>query len=223
MRRAAAALIALATVLTVGGCATEPPRASTALQAVIADRDLAVLEAHAGVVDRVSTFLRNKWGPVTLPEEDIVGFVSSTEWGPALAGCISDLGFPGVVPADGGERLDFSGVRIDNAREGFEIDVATYRCQARYPVRGWFDEQVRQVEVPWALDYIRQVQIPCLLAEGHEVPPLPRDDVFGEEWRTADAWDAFALTGADPLVRTRAELQCPGPLSLLDDALRGES
>ena len=222
MRRAVAALIALATVTTVGGCATEPPRASTALQTVVADRDVAVLEAHAGVLDRVSTFLRNKWGPVSLPEEEIVGFVSSTEWGPALAGCISDLGFPGVQPADGGERLDFSGVRIDNAREGFEIDLATYRCQARYPVRGWFDEQVRQIEVPWALAYIREVQIPCLLAEGHEVPPLPSDEAFAELWRSAEAWDAFAWTGADPLIRTRAELQCPGPLALLEDALRDD-
>lgn len=216
-----AALFAIATLTAVGGCAAEPPRASTALQAVVADRDVVVLEAHAGVLDRVSTFLRNKWGPVSLPEEEIVGFVSSTEWGPALAACINDLGFPGVLPADGGERLDFSGVRIESAREGFDIDIATYRCQARYPVRGWFDEQVRAVEVPWALAYIREVQIPCLLAEGLEVPPLPRDDVFSEQWRSAEAWDPYALSGTDPLVRARAALQCPGPLALLDEALRG--
>jgi hypothetical protein len=219
-RRLAAVLSAAALLAGVAACAPAEKRPVAGLDVLLAERDRAVLELHDETLTRVAGFLRNTWGPVILPEESIVRLVTASEWGPAVARCISTFGFPGVGTADGGERLDFSGVQVTGPRENFEIDVATYRCYARYPVRTRIDEGVRQVEAPWAFAYIRHTQLPCLLADGHPVPALPARDEFGDSWRTDDAFDAFAAI-TDPAERARAAARCPAPLDVLVAAIEG--
>ncbi|MBY0397871.1 MAG: hypothetical protein K2X91_15570, partial [Thermoleophilia bacterium] len=162
--------------------------------------------------------LREKWGPVALPDEPIDRWVAAASWGPTMVRCLSDEGFPGVQSADAGERLDFSGVRVTEPRELFEIDVAVYQCQSQYPVRAWFEDEVRDIEAPWALDYTRGVLVPCLLASGHEVPPVPDDERFRAGWRTDTAFDAFALVGEGPSDRSRAQARCPAAETVLDGA-----
>jgi len=219
-RRPAAALTAAALLLGLAACAPASERPVAGIDVLLEERDRAVLELHDETLTRVAGFLRNTWGPVILPEESIVRLVTASEWGPAVARCISTFGFPGVGTADGGERLDFSGVQVTGPRENFEIDVATYRCYARYPVRTRIDEGVRQVEAPWAFAYTRATQLPCLRADGHPVPPLPSRAEFGEGWRTDDAFDAYAAI-ADPAGRLRAEVRCPAPLTVLVAAIEG--
>jgi hypothetical protein len=217
-RRLAAALIALSLAASVGACAPAGERQAAGLDVLLVERDRAVLELHQETVDRVAGFLRNTWGPVILPEESIIRLVTGAEWGPAVARCIATLGFPGVGTADGGERLDFSGVQVSGPRENFEIDVATYRCYVRYPVRTRIDEGVRQVESPWAYAYTASTQLPCLAADGHVVPSLPSRAEFAERWRTDEAFDAYAAI-VDPRDRLRATQRCPAPLTVLNRAL----
>lgn len=215
MRRRLAAVFSAAAVLAgMVACAPPGERPVAGLDVVLMERDRAVLELHGETLTRVAGFLRNTWGPVILPDEPIVRLVTASEWGPAVARCIATLGFPGVGTADGGERLDFSGVQVSGPRENFEIDVATYRCYARYPVRTRIDEGVRAVEAPWAFAYTRQTQLPCLHADGHPVAPLPSREEFGERWRTDEAFDAYAAI-VDPADRVRARARCPAPLDVL--------
>ena len=202
----------------LAGCAA-PAEAAASLEQTLVARDAAAAQAHAQNLERSAIFLRDKWGPVALPDEPIERWVASSLWGPTNARCLSEAGFPGVASADGGERLDFSGVRITEPRALFEIDVATYRCQSLYPVRAWFDEEVRDIEAPWALDYTRSVVMPCLLASGHTVPPVPDDSRFLDRWRTDAAFDPYALVGDGVSERARAQARCPAAETVLDAAL----
>jgi len=201
----------------LAGCAA-PAEAAASLEQTLVARDAAAAQAHAQNLERSAIFLRHKWGPVALPDEPIERWVASSSWGPTNARCLSEAGFPGVASADGGERLDYSGVRITEARELFEIEVATYRCQSLYPVRAWFDDEVRDIEAPWAGAYTRAVLVPCLLANGYQVPPVPDDASFRTGWRTDWAFDAFVLVGDSASDRSRAETRCPSAAAMLDGA-----
>ncbi|UTT62032.1 hypothetical protein [Microcella humidisoli] len=217
-RVAVALALAVTAAALLAACSTAPSPTAPALAQTLADRDAAAAAAHAQTLERSAVFLREKWGPVALPEEAIERWVAASSWGPTMARCLSEEGFPGAQPADGGERIDFSGVRVSGPRELFEIDVAVYRCQSLYPVRAWFDDEVRDIEAPWALDYTRAVVVPCLLASGHEVPPVPTGEGFRAGWRTEAAYDPFALVGEGPGARTRAEALCPAAETVLDGA-----
>lgn len=216
--RATAVAATVLVALFASGCSSGAGGDPASLDAVRADRDAAAAQAHAAALDRAAVFLRDKWGPVALPEQRVVRWVSAGEWGPAMARCISDSGFGGVRPADDGERLDYSAVQLGSTREFFEIDVASWVCQARYPVLTWFEDEVRAIEAPWAFGYLTSSLIPCLLASGYEVPAAPSLAEFAERWRTDTAFDPYALAGDRPTDRTRAETRCPAPETVLEGA-----
>lgn len=218
MRRSSAAAAATAAMVTLLAACAPTPSSPADLDELLVERDRAVLEVHNATLDRLAGFLRNNWGPVTLPDESVERFVVGREWAGAVAACIGTLGFPGVGTSDGGERLDFSAVDITSPRENYEIDVATYRCYARFPVRTRDDTRIHAVEAPWAHAFTRTTQLPCIAADGHPVPPLPERDVFAAVWRTDAAYDPFALI-ADPASRARAEARCTGPERMLDAAI----
>lgn len=217
-RVALALALAMASMMSLAACAAPPPRVQPALERTLTERDAAAAAAHAQTLERSAVFLREKWGPVALPEEAIERWVAASAWGSTMVRCLSDEGFPGAQPADDGERIDFSGIRVSDPRELFEIDVAVYRCQSLYPVRAWFEDEVRDIEAPWALAYTRSVVVPCLLANGHDVPPVPASEPFRAGWRTESAYDPFALVGEGPGARTRAEALCPAAETVLDGA-----
>lgn len=215
--RAMAAAATLVVALLASGCSASSG-GTAALAEVRTERDAAAATAHTAALERAAVFLRDKWGPVSLPDEPVVRWVSASEWGPLMARCLSDAGFPGVQPADGGERLDYSGVRLASTREFFEIDVAGWVCQARYPVLTWFEEDVRAIEAPWAFEYLTSALVPCLLAHGYEVPTLPAEPEFTTRWRTDAAFDPYALVGDAAGDRARAAARCPAPETVLESA-----
>lgn len=209
----AAGVVAL---VLLSACAS--PAAVGDLAEVRAARDAAAADAHAAALDRSAVFLRDKWGPVALPDPPIERWVQAGEWGPTMARCLDDAGFPGVRSADGGERLDFSAVTLASTREYFEIDVAGWVCQARYPVITWFDDDVRAIEAPWAFRYLTSTLVPCLLAHGYNVPVPPDAARFATSWRTDQSFDAYALIGGAAGDRVRAAARCPSPETVLDGA-----
>jgi len=213
------ATLALAAGLTVMQSALAAPGPlAPDLARTLIDSDAAATQAHERTLERSAGFLRNQWGPVALPDEPVKRWVAATAWGSVMAQCLGDAGFPGAVSADGGERLDYSGVRVSGARELFEIDVASYRCQSLYPVRAWFADEIRDIEAPWALKYTRETVIPCLLAAGHDVYPLPESSNFRSSWRTDDAYDPYALAGDRGSDRARAQADCPAAELVLEAA-----
>lgn len=205
-------------MIVLAGCSAEPRPSTQQLERTLLERDRIAEAAHDESTARVATFLRDKWGPVPLPESPIERWVAANEWAPTMARCLADAGYPGVLSADDGERLDFSALRVVDPRELFQIDVATYDCQSRYPVRAWFESAVREVEAPWAHDYTLDVVVPCLLAAGYPVPPVPDLRSFGQTWRTEQQFDPYALISRAPETQVRAESTCPAAEDVLDSA-----
>lgn len=210
--------VGLAASLTLTACAPRAAEPAPGLESTVLERDRIASEAHENNVERAAVFLRDKWGPVPLPDLQIARWVAADQWAPTIVACLADAGFPGVRPADGGERLDYSGIRTIDPRVLFEIDVASYTCQAQFPVREWFSDEVRAIEAPWALTYTRDVLVPCLLAAGFEVPPVPTRDEFARTWRTEAQFDSYGLIAGSPATLARARSDCPPPDVVLDGA-----
>ncbi len=204
--------------IVLSGCAPAPGGPRDRLAQVAAQRDRVAEQAHERSMDRLAEFLRSRWGPVALPEVEIDRWVDYADWGGLMSQCLTESGFPGARPADGGERIDFSGVEASTARELFDIDVATYACQGRFPVLSWFAESVRAIEVPWAYEYATSVLPACLARHGYVIAPPPTEELFAAGWRTDEPFDPYALVGPDPLERASAESRCPSPETLLDGA-----
>ena len=188
------------------------------LERTLLERDRIAAAAHEASTARVANYLRDKWGPVPLPESPIDRWVAASDWAPTVARCLADAGYPGVRSADDGERLDFSALRIVEPRELFEIDVATFGCQSKFPVRAWFESAVRDVEAPWAHDYTVTVLVPCLLAAGYAVPPVADLEQFRLTWRTEEQFDPYALVSEAPPTLARATSMCPPADAVLDSA-----
>jgi hypothetical protein len=210
--------LGLVALLALAACAPTPHKPAPGLESTVLERDRIASEAHENNVARAAAFLRDKWGPVPLPELAVDRWVAADQWAPTIVDCLADAGFPGVRSADGGERLDYSGIRTIDPRVLFEIDVASYTCQAKFPVREWFADDVRAIEAPWALTYTRDVLVPCLLAAGFEVPPVPSTDEFARTWRTEAQFDSYGLIAGSPATVARARSDCPPPDVVLDGA-----
>ncbi|WP_156376755.1 hypothetical protein [Yonghaparkia sp. Root332] len=219
-RLVAGAVAALLAPGILAACAPAPIETAAGLGAVTAQRDRVAEQAHERSMQRLAEFVRAKWGPVSLPEVVVERWVDYGEWGGLMSECLASAGFPGARAADEGERIDYSGVDVDSPRELFDVDVATYACQGRFPVRSWFVDSVRGVELPWAYEYATSELPACLARHGWAVAEAPPSQEFAATWRTDDAYDPYALVGPDPLERAAASARCPAPEVLLDGASR---
>jgi hypothetical protein len=215
---AAAAAASLLLVALVAGCAAPAGEAEDSLAETMRDRDRAAAAAFEVDLDRATRYLRDRWGPVALPQTSVERWVGASEWAQIMSDCLEDEGVVGARPADDGERVDFSGVSAEGPRELFLADVAVLVCQSRYPSRGWYADEVADIEGPWAWQYSREVLVPCLLASGHRPPSLPSESEFVDQWCAVDAWNPFVALVGDPVREQRALAQCPPPEALLEGA-----
>jgi hypothetical protein len=217
-RPRAAAVASLLLVAVVAGCASPAGEAQNSLAETVRDRDRVAAESFELDLQRAARYLRDRWGPVTLPETSIERWVGASEWAQTMSDCLEDEGVVGARPADDGERVDFSGVTAEGPRELFLADVAVLVCQSRYPSRGWYTAEVADIEGPWAWQYSREVLVPCLLASGYRPPSLPSESEFVDQWGAVDAWNPFVALARDPVLEQRARAQCPPPEALLEGA-----
>lgn len=217
-RREAAAAASLVTLVLLAGCAAAADDTQESLADLVVERDRVSAELHADDLERAASYLRDRWGPVTLPQESIERWVQNREWGGVMSRCLAEEGLPGAQAADGGERIDFSGVTAVGPRELYLADVAVYSCQARFPVRAWYADQVASLAAPWAWEYSARILVPCLLAAGHRPPALPAESQFLESWGSGEFWNPYADLGVDPLLAQRARSECPPPEVVLESA-----
>ncbi|QOD92888.1 hypothetical protein [Chryseoglobus sp. 28M-23] len=202
----------------VAGCASPAGEAEDSLAETVRDRDRAAAESFEVDLQRAARYLRDRWGPVALPETSVERWVGASEWAQIMSDCLEDEGVVGARPADDGERVDFSAVNAEGPRELYLADVAVLVCQSRYPSRVWYSAEVADIEAPWAWQYAGEVLVPCLLASGYRPPSLPSESEFVEQWGAVDAWDPFAALAGDPVREQRARAQCPPPEALLEGA-----
>ncbi|UYN84560.1 MAG: hypothetical protein KIT89_05110 [Microcella sp.] len=215
-RRAIAAVCLLIATASLAACAPAVQPMSDSLDRMLVERERAAAAAHTASTARLASYLRDKWGPVPLPDRGIERWVAASEWAPTVAACLESEGVAGVLVAEGGERLDFSGVRTTEPRLLYALDVATFACQSQYPVLSWFERVTSEVEAPWAREFTQSVVTPCLLAAGYLVAPLPADEQFTATWRTDEQFDPYALVGESIAERARAAATCPSADAVLE-------
>lgn len=213
----AAAIALVATALA--GCAASPAGAPDARLAELnVQRDAVALSAHEAETARFGIYLRDRWGPISVPETVTYEWVAAEDWAAEVSQCLGDRGFPGARPTPEGDRIDYGRVDVASTRDLYELDVAAFGCQAEHPVREWYSAQLLEVEAPWAHDYWREVLEPCLRSNGYRAAPAPEQEEFAATWRTDAAPDPYRNVGPSPLERSAAEARCPAPETLLDAA-----
>ncbi|WAB83703.1 hypothetical protein OVN20_11750 [Microcella daejeonensis] len=213
----AIAVVAVVAAGLLAGCAAQPGgRLDASLAELNRERDAVALAAHEADTERFGVYLRDRWGPISVPETSSYEWVAADEWAAEVSRCLDDRGFPGARPTPEGDRIDYGRVAVVSTRDLYELDVAAFGCQAEHPVREWYSAELQSVEAPWALDYWQTVLAPCLRSHGYRAAPVPRAEEFAETWRTDGALDPYRLVGPGPLERTAAEARCPAPETLLD-------
>ncbi|WP_168916048.1 hypothetical protein [Microcella flavibacter] len=216
--RAVAAALAVA-VTVMAGCAAQPATAPDARLAELnAERDAVALAAHEDETARFGIYLRDRWGPISVPETVSYEWVAAEDWAAEVSRCLDDRGFPGARPTPEGDRIDYGRVDVASTRDLYELDVAAFGCQAEHPVREWYAAELLDVETPWALDYWQEVLAPCLRSNGFRAAPAPERAEFAATWRTEDAPDPYRFVGPSPLERSAAKARCPAPETVLDAA-----
>ena len=79
-RPRAAAVASLLLVAVVAGCASPAGEAQNSLAETVRDRDRVAAESFELDLQRAARYLRDRWGPVTLPETSIERWVGASEW-----------------------------------------------------------------------------------------------------------------------------------------------
>lgn len=216
--RAGVAAASLVVLLISSGCVTTVAGPEQSLARIALERDQAASALLDDDRERAASYLRQRWGPVALPEVPVVRWVTANAWGDTMSRCLEGEGLPGARAAEGGGSIDFSGVSAEGPRELYLADVAVYVCQSRYPARSWYAAQMAEIEAPWAWQYSVEILVPCLLAAGYRPPAAPPEAEFLAAWGGRDAWNAYATLSADPLLEQKARLQCPPPEVVLEGA-----
>lgn len=215
MRRAIVAVCVLIASASLAACTQAAHPTSDRLDRMLVERERVAAAAHTASTARLANYLRDKWGPVSLPDRDIERWVVASEWASTMVACLEGEGVFGVLASESGERLDFSGVRTTEPRLLYALDVATFACQSQYPVLSWFERVTSEVEAPWAREFTQSVVTPCLLAAGYLVAPLTADEQFTATWRTDEQFDPYALVGESIAERARAAATCPSADAVL--------
>ncbi len=122
---------------------------------------------------------------VPKPETTVVRTVEHDEWAAAMADCLREAGFPDVrAEPDGGLSWETS--------QADQFALAKYICSEQYPLDPQYDVQVTDEQLGKLYDYLTLVQVPCLEAQGFEIPEAPSKTRFIETYFDSPEWLPYA-------------------------------
>lgn len=122
-----------------------------------------------------------------LPQDvEFVRFVEAGDKPMVTVECLEAQGFAARIGADGGVFPDE--VPPDQSSALME---ATYRCDVQFPVhpRYYLPPTVSQVRTYY--DYYRDELVPCLRAEGQDVPDPPTWETFAGNYHSSSNWHPY--------------------------------
>jgi len=121
-----------------------------------------------------------------LPEVERVRFVDLSEHNYAMADCLTAAGFTAVGYWDSFET---------GAPQGQELPLAlaTYECQAKYPINPRVMVQLNDDQKRYLYEYYTQIMIPCLKTEGFDAPPAPSLQSYIGTYGQLGSWDPYGL------------------------------
>jgi hypothetical protein len=139
--------------LLLAGCATAQPEPLTGL-------------TEAEQAEYAQSFAL-QWSGIQLddpPSIAVVAYVPADDWGAAVAGCMNSEGYDGYVGSGDG----FSFPARDDTDEA--QNRALYTCIGRYPVRADYSAYANHAQLEFLYDYFQDSLIPCIEANGYDVP-----------------------------------------------------
>lgn len=164
--------------------------------------------AIQSVLDESWKALQAQYPSAVRPEVDVVRIVTTDEWAPMIADCLSKEGFPyATAPGDG------SIAWTDVPNEQMEaFDIARYKCSAMYPRDPSHQEPLSESQLDRLYEYYTGEMTECLISLGYDVPPAPSRQAFGESYSTKP-WlpfdSAYATAQDDPEAYALLEKTCP--------------
>jgi hypothetical protein len=156
------------------------------------------------------------------PDVTIERFVTSAEWGVAMAACMNDRGFAGFRSnSDGG----FGSTRIAEGakdEENQSENVALYSCQVSFPTESSVAWGLDDDQLDYLYDYYVSRLRPCLASHGHLTSIPPEREAFVGHW-SGTFWSPYDDLGELPAAEFEAaRLLCPVfPADLVPDELVG--
>jgi hypothetical protein len=123
-------------------------------------------------------------------DTEFVRFVEPTEYGEVHAACARDQGFGARGTFDGGTEYD-----VVPEDQGLALHEAIYRCQVAYPVHPQYHVPKTEVQIRVIFDYYVNELVPCLVAEGYQVPEAPSWETFLASYETSGQWFPYDVVG----------------------------
>ncbi|TDD65397.1 hypothetical protein E1262_25300 [Jiangella aurantiaca] len=155
------------------------------------------------------------------PEVDPIRFIRIDEYGPTLADCITDEGFP--AEAEGASGIAFGEIPQAQA-EAFAL--AQYTCAARYPVHPRYSRPFTDEQLSALYDYFVNDLVPCLEREGFGTANPPSRETFIATYSDPErAWVPYAeldVIGQAGGPEGEAAINETCPQHAPDEALYGE-
>lgn len=178
--RTAALIISGMLALSLTACQVSPePTPTTAVPSPSASPQSVEDELWSGVVALYPAAVR--------PDVHFIRFVPVNEMASTQVDCLHDEGFLDVV------LTPDNGVRIDEIPSGQEeaYYVAAYSCNVRYQVdtkaNAFTDQRIRALYA-----YYRDFLVPCLSAQGYDVPDIPSETTFVDGYMTT-GWTPYSV------------------------------
>lgn len=117
------------------------------------------------------------------PRVDLVRWTDMTNYAPTMVDCLADRGF--TATAVGGSGLDFPDVPRS---QDTAYATALYTCTAEFTIHPYLNLPPSQAALEKMYDWYVNTSMPCLQAQGIDVPSPP----------TRETWVDASLTGRPP-------------------------
>lgn len=174
------------------------------------------LEPTAGYIAQMDnlweTMVASTYPDAVRPETRIIRYITPDGWGPAMAECLTELGFPTELLPDGGVRSDEVAAEQREA-----LQVASFTCAATYPVEEIYRTPLNEGQLDRLYDYLVGDLTACLRARGFDVDvtTAPSRLAFVESYGQPESpasWSPFsAVVSSDPSEQEWYDIQkaCP--------------
>lgn len=106
------------------------------------------------------------------PDVDLIREVGDEDWSAVQTECLTEAGFPPFV--DNGDVVGWEGT----AEQADAFALADYTCQAQYPRKMEYLQPYSVDQLDLIYDWMNETTIPCLAAQGYDVPPVPSLESF---------------------------------------------
>lgn len=196
--------VALALIMTTG-CSQTPGGDAASIPPPVVDEPSEAALADAAARDQAATLesLLTQFPDATVPNVEWERFIELEEFGPVMAACYTDQGFPSVASADGG----VSGEYQEEEAEAYAL--AGYTCMTKFPTNPKYSIPLNESQIAYIYDYQTQVLTPCLEDAGYTVDAPPaREDFVASYLTDGGGWYPYEHVNAGSLT-VSLNLQCP--------------